>query len=187
MLSSFVIRREARGRPFLGFQLEVPPELERFDGPVVTCRELRPDGRLAGELEVSVFAAALIIDRDGILADKACEVLGRQIGESSQIDESDESGVASAPAVAVVLPGAAGFRADTVQRTALPYVHVFALAADAIVDGGVLITIRSAAPDWPAAEHVLRSLRLLTRGGQIATSAEVDAEPLLPLVVPRRP
>lgn len=163
----------------MGFQLEVPPELERFDGPVVACRELRPDGRLVGELEVSVFAAALIIDRDGVLADKACEVLGRQIGEAA--------GVANPPAVAVMLPGAVGFRADTVQRTALPYVHVFALAADAIVDGGVLITIRSAAPDWPAAEHVLRSLRLLTRGGRIAINAEVDEVPLLPLVVPRRP
>jgi hypothetical protein len=175
MLSSFVIRREARGRPFLGFQLEVPLELDRFDGPVVACRELRPDGRLAGELEVSVFAAALIIDRDGILADKACDVLGR------------ETGVACAPAVAVALPGAAGFRADAVQQTALPYLQVFALAADDIVDGGVLVTIRSAAPDWPAAEHALRSLRLLTRGGRIATSAEADAAALLPLVVPRRP
>jgi hypothetical protein len=175
----YVIRREGRGRPALGFQLEVPPELERFEGPVVACRELRPDGRVAGELEASVFAAPLIIDRDGILADKACEVLGRQIGEAA--------GVATAPAVAMALPGAAGFRADAVQRTALPYVHVFALAADAIVDGGVLITIRSAEPDWPAGEHMMRSLRLLTRGGRIAASAEPDDARLLPLVVPRRP
>jgi len=174
MLSS-VFRREARSRPFLGFQLELPHELERFDGPVVTFRELRSDGRVVGELEVSVFAAALIIDRDGILAEKACAVLGRETA-------------VTAPAVAVMLPGAVGYRADAIQRTAQPYLHVFALAADDIVDGGLVITIRSADPDWPAGEHMLRSLRLLTRGGRIAASAEAaDPAPLLPLVAPRRP
>ncbi|HEX7842981.1 MAG TPA: hypothetical protein VF469_36160 [Kofleriaceae bacterium] len=132
-------------------------------------------GRTLGEIEISVFAAALIIDRDGILAEKACEVLGREAtlrGEPT--------------AVAVRLPGAAGFRADAVQNTALPYRYVFALAPDEVVDGGVLITIRCASPDWPAADQMLRSLRVLTRSGRVATHAEFDEGPLLPVVTSRR-
>jgi len=166
--------------PRVGFQLEVPPEVERVDGAVVTCRERREDGRTVGELEASVFAAALVIDRDGILAEKARDQLARETND------------AAAPALAVVLPGAAGFRADAVQRTALPYVHVFALAVPDIVDGGVLITIRSSSSDWPAAEHMLRSLRLITRHGKLAVAVEHDGHyandntSLLPVVVTRQ-
>jgi len=152
-------------------------ELERRVGPVVTCREVRQDGRTVGELEASVFAAALIIDRDGILADKARGVMARA------------ADVASAPTFDVVLPGAAGCRADAVQRTSLPYVYVSALAARDSVDGGVLVTIRSLSPDWPAAEHMLRSLRVLTRQGKLAEGYEHgvnDNAPLFPLVVANR-
>jgi hypothetical protein len=159
----------------IGFQLDVPHEIELREGPVLKCREVLQGGRMLGELEVSVFAAALIIDRDGILAEKAREVLGR------------EATLRGDPtAVAVRLPGAAGFRADAVQNTALPYRHVFAIAPDEVVDGGVLITIRCASPDWPAADRMLRSLRVLTRSGRVATHAEFDEGPLLPVVTPRR-
>jgi hypothetical protein len=68
----------------------------------------------------------------------------------------------------------------------LPYRYVFAIAPDEVVDGGVLITIRCASPDWPAADHMLRSLRVLTRNGRVATHAEFDDGPVLPLVAPRR-
>lgn len=159
----------------IGFQLDTPREVELRDGPVLRCREVLQGGRTLGEIEISVFAAALIIDRDGILAEKACEVLGREAtlrGEPT--------------AVAVRLPGAAGFRADAVQNTALPYRYVFALAPDEVVDGGVLITIRCASPDWPAADQMLRSLRVLTRSGRVATHAEFDEGPLLPVVTSRR-
>jgi hypothetical protein len=168
-------RRPPRGRPLIGFQLDVPREVELRDGPILHCREVRQGGQTLGEIELSVFAAALIIDRDGILAEKACEVLGR------------EAALRGEPtAVAVRLPGACGFRADAVQRTPLPYRFVFAIAPDEVVDGGVLITIRCTGPDWPAAEHMLRSLRVLTRGGRVATEAEFDDGPLLPVVTPRR-
>lgn len=159
----------------IGFQLDVPREVELRDGPVLKCREMLQGGRTLGEIEVSVFAAALIIDRDGALAEKACEALGREA-----VLRGDPA------AVAVRLPGSAGFRADAVQNTPLPYRYVFALAPDEVVDGGVLITIRCASPDWPAADHMLRSLRVLTRSGRIATHAEFGEGPLLPVVTPRR-
>jgi hypothetical protein len=159
----------------IGFQLDTPREVELREGPVLKCREALQGGRTLGEIEISVFSAALIIDRDGVLAEKACEVLGR------------EAMLRGDPiAVAVRLPGAAGFRADAVQNTALPYRYVFALAPDEVVDGGVLITIRCASPDWPAADQILRSLRVLTRSGRVATHFECDQGPLLPVVTSRR-
>lgn len=171
-------RREPRGRPSIGFTVDVPGEIELRDGPVLCGREVRPgdDGKPVGEIELSVFAAALIIDRDGILAEKAREVI---------------AGMARFPrgpsAAAVKLPAGAGFRAAAVQGTQLPYIHVFALAPhDLGVDGGVLVTIRAASPEWAAADHMLRSLRILTRNGRVATSADVDDAPLLPIVAPPR-
>src|ERR1043166_10160835 len=94
-------RRPARGRPMIGFQLDVPREVELREGATLKCREVLQGGRTLGELEVSVFGAALVIDRDGILAEKACDVLGR------------EATVRGGPtAVPAVLPGGAGVRAD---------------------------------------------------------------------------
>jgi hypothetical protein len=159
-------RRPPRGVPAIGFQLEAPGEVELRDGAVLTCRELQLDGRPIGELEVRVFAAALIIDRDGLLAKAACDELDRQ-ARSPQ----------GATAVAVQLPGTSGFRAEAVARTALPYVYVFAVAPPGGVDGGVLVTVRSARPDWLAADHMLASLRILTRHGVAA--ANDDGAPVL--------
>jgi len=167
-------RRLPQGRPMIGFQLEVPREIELHEGPTLTCREVLHGGRTRGELEISLFAAALVIDRDGILAEKACEVLGH------------EAAVRGGPtAVAVALPGAGGYRAGAVVNGPLPYRHAFAIApADLGVDGGVAIVVRCATPDWPAADQLLRSLRILSRTGRIATQVEADDGPLLPVVVP---
>jgi hypothetical protein len=169
-------RRAPRGRVTIGFQLEAPSEIEVNEGAILHCRELREDGRTVGELDVQVFSAALIIDRDGILAQKACEVLGQ------------EASVRAAPtAVAVRLPGVSGFRADAVRASGLRYVHVFAVAPhDLGVDGGVLVTVRCAGPDWPAAEAMLRSLRIVTRYGTAPANDGDDPGPLLPVVVPTR-
>jgi hypothetical protein len=168
-------RRPPRGRPSIGFQLEVPREVEVREGSVLLCREVREDGRVRGELEVSVFAAALIIDRDGLLAEKAREGIDRET-----------RGHGDAVAVAVSLPGASGFLAEAaaaVRDTPLPYVSVFAVAPhDLGVDGGVLVTIRTARPEWPAAEHMLHSLRVLTRHGVAAASEVGEAAPILPMV-----
>jgi hypothetical protein len=174
MLSPRIYRREPRGRFSLGFQMEAPGEVALRDSDVLHCTETRSNGKAVGELEVALFAAALIIDRDGILSEKACASIA-QLASFPR----------GATAVAVKLPGAGGFRADAIQGTALPYLHVFALAPyDLGVSGGVVITIRSATPEWPAADHMLRSLRILTRNGRLATSAEADDGPLLPVVMP---
>jgi hypothetical protein len=158
----------------IGFQVEIPREVELREGPALKCREVLQGGRTRGELEISLFSAALVIDRDGILAEKACEVLSR------------EATVRGGPnAVAVALPGASGFRAEAVLNAPLPYRYAFAIAPpDLGVDGGIAITIRCASPDWPAADHMLRSLRILTRTGRIATQTEIDDGPLLPVVAP---
>ena len=147
---------------------------------MVTWREVRPDGRVVGELEASVFAAALIIDRDGILAEQARAVVRREVPGRAG---------AEAEAVAVRLPGASGYRAEAVRVAPLPYVFVFAIAPNDLgIDGGVLITVRSARPDWAAADHMLRSLRLLKRNGTVdgGAAAEPDdvgsGELMLPVV-----
>jgi hypothetical protein len=169
-------RRPPCGRSSIGFQLEAPREVALRDGAMLVCREVRQDGRTMGELEVGVFAAALVIDRDGILAEKAREGLERQA-----------RGHGEAIAVAVSLPGASGFRAEAVEDTPLPYVSVSAVAPhDLGVDGGLLVTVRSARPDWPAADHILRSLRILTRHGMAAANDEVADAAILPIVEPSR-
>jgi hypothetical protein len=174
MAACSTYRRSPRGRPLIGFQLEVPREIELREGAVLTCREGGQDGRTLGELEVGVFAAPLIIDRDGILAEKAREGIGREV-----------RGGAEPAVVAVTLPGASGVRAEAVQRAPLPYVYVFAVAPhDLGVDGGLLVTIRSARPDWPAGDHILRSLRILTRSGLAPANDDLEDAPILPVVEP---
>jgi len=65
----------------------------------------------------------------------------------------------------VELPGASGYRAQTVaKQAALPYLHAFAFAPLG-VDGGVLVVVRSTTPTWATGEAILSSLRLLTRKG----------------------
>lgn len=158
-----------RGLASIGFEVVPSEELEVT--PVATgetllrCTQRREDGRPVGELEVTVFAAALVIDRDGILEAKA----------------SDHS--AGAQAMPIELPGASGYFAETRGDAQLPYRYVFAIAPhDLAVEGGVLVTIRCARRDWDAAERLLKSLRIITRHG-MAPANDVDT-PILPLVPP---
>lgn len=134
----------------------------------------RREGRTIGELEVEVFEAALVIDREGILEEKAHLAAGAERGRVT-------------PPVRVSLPGASGYRAEVqlvratgAPRPELPYVYVFAVAPhDLGVDGGVLITVRCATPDWPAADSILRTLRVLGRHGTTANDGEALALPLV--------
>ena len=157
-----------RGLPFIGFELatedlEVTPV---NDGEtLVRCVETRDDGKPVGEIDVTVFSAALVIDRDGILEAKA----------------SDNTG--GAHALPVTLPGASGYFAEAKGDAALPYRYVFAIAPhDLAVEGGVLVTVKSARPDWPAADRMLQSLRIITRHGTAPANdrAEVTHLPLVP-------
>lgn len=159
------IRRMPSGAAPIGFELEAPGEVDVQPAEAgVRVREQR-DGKPIGELELVPFQAALVIDRDGILEEKAHEAA-----------RAEHARVAAA--VPVALPGATGYRADADvvrpgPRAALPYVYVFALAPhDLAASGGVLVTMRCAMPEWPAGDAILRSLRLLGRGARTANGEE---------------
>ena len=195
-----IYRRPPRGRPQLGFELEAPEQVVIEDGVVLHCREVQ-QGREIGALEIRVFAAALIIDRDGLLAKAACDELARHAKASDAV------------AVPVQLPGTCGYVAQAIlprdatrggenapacppqerregplwiDRSALPYVHVFAMAPPDGIDGGVLVTVRSARPEWPAADHMLASLRLLTRHGVAAANDDAPVLAALGVIPPAR-
>jgi hypothetical protein len=163
----------------IGFEIQTPSEVEIQTGEVVCCREKRANGQTIGELEVRVFHAALLIDRDGILEEKM----------EDAVNESAEPGSRVMPPIPVAMPGASGLRADIVVmqakggvRPALPYVYVFAMAPnDLALDGGLIVTVRSASPEWPAADKILRSLKILSRRGASANDVG-DAAPMLPLL-----
>lgn len=170
-----------RGLPSIGFSIDTPSDVELTPvgggDTVVRCSERRADGKPVGELEVAVFQAALVIDRDGILEDKV---------QGAANDVAEQGARVLAP-IPVSLPGASGFRADVElhSRVSLPYVYVFAIAPhDLGVDGGVLVTVRCAAPEWAAADAILRSLRILTRHARSANDAG-DAPPVFPLLARR--
>jgi hypothetical protein len=136
-------RQLPQGRPAIGFSLTT--DLELAPGRTLRAVERR-DGELIGELSIDVFAAALIIDRDGILESKASAATGNG-------------------AVAFALPGVSGYRSETIDRDgSMPYRQVLAIAPEHGIDGGLLVTIRCEQPEWPRADELLRSLRLLTRG-----------------------
>ncbi len=156
----------------LGVEIEAPSEVEIHPGDgdtLVRCSEARPDGKPVGELEISVFQAALVIDRDGALE------------EVAQTAASEVGGRVQA-AVPVELPGASGYRAD-IERAhpPLPYGHVFAIAPhDLGIQSGLLVTVRCATPEWPAADAILESIRILTRRGRTANDGDVRSA--LPII-----
>ena len=143
----------------VGFELATPREVEVAPaGEMLRCRERRGEVTI-GELEIEVFHAALVIDRDGILEEKVRERIEAAIAAGAHVLE----------AVPFELANASGYRVDAEYlrggaRPALPYVYVFAIAPDDLgVDAGVVVTVRSASAQWPAADEILRSLRLLSR------------------------
>jgi hypothetical protein len=164
----------------IGFEIETPSTLEVQPGAASVKLCEQRDGTTIGELEVSVFHAALVIDRDGILEEKA----------QSEIDRAREPGARVQLPMPVSLPGASGFRADLEvvrpmgsDRPALPYVYVFAMAPhDLALDGGLVVTVRCAYPEWPAADAILRSLKFLSRGGKPAANDGNEARSSMPLV-----
>lgn len=172
------IASRQRGLAAIGVELELPSEAVDLDAVasgnvVVRCRE-QHDGKLVGELAVEVFRAALVIDRDGILEEKAHDAADAERGRVT-------------PPVPVSLPGASGFRAEVVRAGGLPYVYVFAIAPhDLGVDGGVLVTVRSASPAWPAANAILRTLRVLGRRATTQQEPANDDVLALPIVPPSR-
>jgi len=183
-----------RGLPAIGFSLSAPESIELIPSePVATtratllvCRQLGPDDRLVGELEIAAFSAALLMDRDGILEQMA-EV------EAEHALASPAAGRMDALFPVHYGGGASGYRAEVVLlrdargvvKPPCPYLAFCALACDEIVDAGLFVTIRSAAPEWAAADPILASLRLSRLGGSRRAPAN-DQVVRLPLLGRRR-
>jgi hypothetical protein len=162
----------SRGLPPIGFQLDVPPGvmIEQIDpaGPdravVLRAHQRSDEGRMLGELELGVFSASFIIDRDGVLkelveATAALALGGPATGKLLGAGEAAFAAGASGYRMDVVMIGAGGGEADA--RPACPYVTWLALASgDLVLPGGLFITLRSAAPTWPAATAMFDSLRI---------------------------
>lgn len=180
-----------RGLPAIGFRVRIPVGVRAIPtdlvvadrGFLVRCEERADDGRLIGEMELGVFGAGLIVDRDGVLHDLVVAAAERAI-------ESARAGRIVTVAPVELDAGANGYRAEVellratrdAERVACPHVAALALApADLAVCGGVLLTTRSAAPEWPAADEMLASLRIVTTRGGAPANDEV-ARGHLPIV-----
>jgi hypothetical protein len=158
-----------RGLPAVGFAIEVPERIEVAAGQrgvvfVLVERRVDSDDRVIGRLELGIFTAALIIDRDGVL-----EQLTSVAAE--QVVASIGGRVLSASPVELA-GGPSGHRTDVTlvprdgTRAELPCVSYFALAPSELgVRGGVFVTISSVASPWDAGTAMLESLRIFTRDG----------------------
>ena len=142
----------------IGFELDAPTDM--------TIEPTKSGARVrgsAGEVEIEVFQAALVIDRDGILEEKIRTAVDAVVAA--------ERGARVLETIPVELAGASGYRSDVellrppgTPRPERPYVLVFALAPNDLgVDGGVVVRVRCATPDWPATDSILASLKILTR------------------------
>ena len=185
-----------RGLPAIGFAIEIPDgfELIRTE-PIAPTRATllivreRAGDRVAGELEVGVFSAALIIDRDGILEQMVAVEADRALAAPA-------SGRRDSVLPVDLASGATGYRADVVllrdrdgvTKPALPYAAFLALGQLDLVDAGLFVTARSAQPEWPALHPMLDSLRIARTGRAFAgpAAAADDDMPHLPLVGRRR-
>jgi len=136
----------------IGFEVTAQAPFE-LDGETARCRQLD------GEIEISVFKAALVIDRDGILEEKARHAIVDEVAGGADVLEP----------MPVTVGTASGWRIDAeyrrgATRPALPYIYVFALAPEDLgVDAGVLVIVRSASPEWPTADAIVQSLKILSR------------------------
>jgi hypothetical protein len=143
----------------IGFELDAPTDMTVEPTKSGGARVQGP----AGEIDIEVFQAALVIDRDGILEEKIRTAVDAVVAA--------EPGARVLETIPVELAGASGYRCDVelmrppgTPRPERPYVLVFALApSDLGVDGGVLVSVRCATAEWPVTDHILASLRILTR------------------------
>ncbi|MCE9576442.1 MAG: hypothetical protein K8W52_25055 [Deltaproteobacteria bacterium] len=154
-----VAESRRRGLPALGFVCDAPDALVWTAGEastIGTAIERAADGAVIGEITFAIVGASLIMDRDGILADTAHAGAARAAGEHATSDE------ALGPTASA---GASGSVAALVQlgRPPLPYVSVYALASDDVVAGALLVTVRHEAPEWPAAEALVASIRVASK------------------------
>lgn len=182
-----------RGLPAVELRFRVLPgltvvELPAGDGdaPLFRCEELGTGGRVIGALELHLFPVALVIDRIGVLAERARAWANRELTGSARWRLLVEGEVELAG-------GTAGHRIDVLMqsnsegrfRPSAPYASWLALASrDAVVPAGVLAVVHSAAPVWRAGTVVLDSLEILGSSGAGSKPAGGSGGPrmVLPLV-----
>jgi hypothetical protein len=154
--------RGSRSAAPVGFFLEVPDgvivERPLAGDPRVRAVERRADGRIAGDLDVTVFWPDLIMDRDGVLREAVSRAAATLL--------AGRLGHADVPAE-IELGCGLSWRADVVMRrdehggkASLPYQSVLAVGhPDVRIPAALFVTIRSAADDWRAGHELLDSLR----------------------------
>jgi hypothetical protein len=124
-------------------------------------------GRVIGTLELHLVAVALVIDRIGVLSERARAAAEKELTGSARwrllVEGEVELG-----------GGTAGHRIDVLMqsdkegrfRPHTPYASWMALASrDAVVPASVLAVMHSAAPVWRAASVLLDSLEIVGPSG----------------------
>lgn len=150
-----------RGLPALGLAFSAPAALTWTpctDGALLGRGiERGADGAVVGELELALIPAALIMDRDGVLAALA----------QRAADRLDAALDAIGPCT---WPGLAGTVATLVRRdrAALPYLTIHVVTGDSVVAGAVELIARHAAHSWPVLDDVVASLRVAAKDAQLA-------------------
>jgi hypothetical protein len=151
----------------VGFRLEIPEgvQVERSDPTIIQLRATErraATGRPLGELEIRVFAARLIMDRDGVLLEAA-----RALAE--ELFAPPRDGWLGARG-AITLPAGEAWRADIqVTRDAhggglpeLPYKEVYALGhPDEVAGAALLIVVQHAEATWDAGDLMLHTLEFV--------------------------
>jgi hypothetical protein len=165
----------------MAVRIRIPERVDLATPPtgphVLVCRE--PG---LGELAVELFAAGLIIDRDGILEQMASDAARHAVVAPAA---GDIRGVMPVE----LAEGPNGYVAEVDLRRdergappELPYLDIFVVApADLAVPGGALVTVRRAGDEWPAGAEMLASLRLGAQGG-----AANDMRSAMPVIGRRR-
>lgn len=166
-----------RGLPPIGLRLRIPDSIETTPldatalahGGVLAGIERGNDGRWLGAVEIDVFAAGLMIDRE-----RALERLARDAADA-MIEPPATGEVVSCHRLELD-SGPSGCRVEVALSRdvgAGRYVTVLALAAaDLSVSGGVLLVARMLRDSWPALDELLGTLRIFGRGGE--TNQNVD-------------
>ncbi len=141
----------------LSVEVDAPAgvELVPISPDLLRASERRVDGAPIGELDLSTFRASLLIDREGVLEEKAL-LLAESVSPNASVDSCNP----------VSLEGSSGYRVEAYirqrERAPLPYIHVLVVAPEDVrINGGVVIVARSQRLDWEAGDAIMASLKVL--------------------------
>jgi hypothetical protein len=150
----------------IGFRVDLPEGVVIEPGDPqpakLRCTERRlATGRPLGQLEIRVFAARLIMDRDGVLLD-AARGLAEELFAPPRDGWLGATGPVSLPAGEAWRAEARVTRDEAGRLPAFPYKTVYALGhPDAVTNAALLIVVQHAEATWAAGDEMLRSVRFL--------------------------